>query len=156
MILFREEDRAAAERRKKKLLAVYILIACVYLAAALVLLILSPEEYRIYQIADIALTVAFAWYSIYFFTVLYDAAWKRVRLLDKVASALTEREYGVFLREEEPKTVDGMEMRILIFRILDAEREVRLPEGDLSLKAGCKYLLEIRAGILTEIGGTDE
>ena len=156
MILIREEDRDEAERRKKKLLVLYIVTACLYAASALLLLFLSPDKYLSFMIADMVLTIAFGCWSVFFFSVMYDLAVKRNRLLDKVLSALAEREYGVFLKEESPMTYEGLEMRILTFRVRDDERVVHLLQGEISLTEGKKYLLEIHAGVLVEIGEPNE
>lgn len=153
MILVREEDRTAAEKRKKRSIAAYIVLAAVYLAAALLLLFLSPDRYTLFMIGDILLTVLFGFFSVFFFTVFYDDVVKKYRLYDKVLSALVEREYGIFLKEEEKKTIDGVPMRILIFRVADTEeRELHLLSGEIALEKEKRYLLEIRAGVLTEIG----
>ena len=156
MILIREEDFREAEARKKKLLKLYIVIACVYAVSALLLLFLSPDRYTICMIADILLTIAFAFYSIFFFTVSYDLAVKRYRLLDKVLSALSEREYGIFMREDAAMTYEGLEMRTLCFVIQGSERIVHLLQGDVSLAQGTKCALEIHAGVLVSIGEKDE
>ena len=150
MILLKETDGILAERRKKKFLILYIAIACAYAAVALLLLFLSPDGYLPYMIGDILLTIAFGFFSIFFFTVLYDEAGKRSRLYDKVLSALSEREYGVFLKEEEPKTVDGVSMRVLLFVVAGTERELHCLSKEIAFEKEKKYLLEIRAGVLTE------
>ena len=156
MILVGEGDRVAAERRKKRLLAVYIAVACLYVAAALLILFLSTDRYTQFLIAEIAITTALGFYSVYFFSVAYSDAVKRSRLLDKVMTVLSEKEYGVYLREEDRMTLDGVEMRILLFSIRDTEREVRVLQGELTLREGDKYLLEMRAGVLVEIGGAND
>ena len=156
MILVREEERARAEQSKKKLLAVYIGVACLYVAAALLLLFLSPDGYVPFMIADIIVTIAFGCYSIFFFSVQYDYALKKYRLLEKVFSAIPEKEYGVFRREAEPITYEGVMMRTLCFEMLGNERAVHVTEEQLALTKGQKYLLEIHAGVLVEIGECDE
>ena len=156
MILVREEERRDAESKKKKMLFAYILVACVYVAAALLLLFLSPDRYLPFLIGNIALSIAFGFFSIYFFTVGYDLAVKRSKLLDKVASALAERNYGVFLREEERMTVEGLEMRVLLFEVGEDEREVHVFESEQAFERGKKYLIEVRCGVLTEIGDVNE
>ena len=156
MILIREEERSAAERTKKKMLTVYIAAACIYVAAALLLLFFSSDHYTIWMIADILLTIAFGFGSVYFFTVVYDLAVKRSKLLDKIASALEEREYGVFLREEEKMTVECVEMRVLLFQVRGVERELHVYEGECSFETNKKYLLVVRCGVITEIEKVDE
>lgn len=156
MILVREEERDKAEKAKNRLLAVYIAIACSFVAAALLLLFLSPDDYRPYMIGTIFITIAFGFYSVFFFSVQFDCALKRYRLLEKVLGALPEKEYGVFLGEDDPLTYEGVEMRTLRFEVLGSERVVHLLQGDLSLQSGTKYLLEIHAGVLVEIGECNE
>ena len=156
MILIREEDREQAEKRKKRLFAIYIVIACVFVVAALLLLFLSPEAYKPYMAVTIVLSIAFGCYSIFFFSVQYDYVKKQYRLLDKVLAALPEREYGVYVRELEAITYEGIEMRTLRFFILDHERDVHLFKGNISLIEGEKYLVEIRAGVLYEISEMGE
>ena len=155
MTFIREEDRAAAERKKKLLLALYVAIACVYVVGAVLLLVFSSDSYIPYLIADILFTIAFGFYSIYFFTVAYSYAVREYRLLEKMLGALEEREYGVFLREEAPLTVEGLEMRSFLFLVNGVEREIKLFRGEISLEEGKKYTLEIRCGILKGIGGAD-
>ena len=155
MILVREEEREQAERKKKRLLTLYIVVACLYVAAALLLLFLSPDKYLPFMIVDMVLTVAFGFFSIFFFTVPYDLAVKRYRLLNKVFTALSEREFGVFLREENPLTYEGVEMRTLLFRVRGDERALHLLQGEVSLEKGKKYLLEIHTGVIIEIGEQD-
>ncbi|HAE88532.1 MAG TPA: hypothetical protein DCG79_01520 [Clostridiales bacterium] len=156
MILVREEERDKAEQGKKKLLAVYITVACLFVAVALLLLFLSPDGYKPYMIGDILLTIAFGFYSVFFFSVQFDHTVKEYRLLDRVFAAHPEKEYGVFLGEKEVRTYEGVEMRTLLFRVLGSERDIRLFQGEPALKEGEKYLLMIRAGVLTEIEETDE
>lgn len=156
MILVREEERGKAEQGKKKLLAVYITVACLFVAAALLLLFLSPDGYTPYMIGDILLTIAFGFYSVFFFSVQYDCAVKKYRLLAKAFAALPEKEYGVFLGEKDVMTYEGVEMRTLVFRLHDGERDLHLFQGEIALKEGEKYLLEIRVGVLTEIKEIDE
>ena len=156
MILVREEEREQAEQRKKRLLASYIVVACLYVAVALLLLFLSPDGYKPYMIVTIVLSIAFGFYSVFFFSVQYDCAVKKYRLLNKVFSALPEREYGIFVMEIEPITYEGEEMRVLRFNILGSERDVHLFNGGLSLREGEKYLLEIHAGVLVEVRECDE
>ena len=156
MILIREEDREAAERKKKILLFLFIALACLYVAAALLLLLLSPDDYLPFLIADIVISIAFGWYAVYFFTVSYDYAVKNSRLLDKVLAALPHKEYGVYLREEEKKTIEGIEMRIFLFSVEDTEREVRVLNEGLSLEEGKTYELETHCGVLVVIGGINE
>ncbi|MBO7390288.1 MAG: hypothetical protein J6U39_02480, partial [Clostridia bacterium] len=79
--------------------------------------------------------------------------------LDKVLSALPEREYGIFLKELDRLTYEGIEMRVFRFLLPDGERDVHHYQGDASLKEGVKYIVEIRAGVLYELeetGGQDE
>ena len=156
MILIREEDRQQAEQKRKRLLALYIVVACVYAATALLLLFLSPDAYKPYMAATIVITIAFGCYSVFFFSVQFDVISKRYRLLDKVINALPEKEYGVFLQESDPLTFEGIEMRVFRFLIKGDERDVHLTEGSISPKEGRTYLLEIRAGVLTEIGEKNE
>ena len=152
MILIREEDRAQAERRKKRLLSIYLAIACVFVAAALLLLFLSPDEYTPYMAVTIVLSAAFGCYSVFFFSVQYDVAKKRFNVLEKVLFALPEREYAFFVKELEKLTYEGIEMRTLRFRVLGDERDVHLLQGDICLTEGEEYEIEIRAGVLYEIG----
>ena len=156
MILVREEESIRAERKKNRMLTAYIAVACVYAAVALMLLFLSPDHYTLWLIGDILLTVAFGSGSIYFFTITYDGALKRSKLLGKISSALEEKEYGIFLSEEEKMTVDGVEMRILLFNVRGTERELHVYESDLSLESGVKYYLVLRGGVITEIANVDE
>ena len=156
MILHYEEERASAERKKKFLLTVYIVVACVFVAVALLLLFLSSERYTIFMIADILVSIAFGFYSIWFFTVRYDDAVKRYRLLYKVDCALEEREYGVFLREEDAMTIDGVQMRVLLFSVRGTEREIHLFECDLVPPADKKCLLVLRAGVLVRLEECNE
>ncbi len=156
MILIREEERDIAERKKKKLFALYVAIACVFVAAALLLLFLSPDGYKPYMAVTIVLSAAFGCYSVFFFSVQYDLAVKRYRLLEKVFSALPEREFAVFLSEGETITYEGIEMRTLLFEIGGTEREVHLLQGVADLTVGNKYLIEIHAGVLVEIGDENE
>ena len=156
MILIREEDRLQAEGRQKKQLILYVAVACAYVAAALLMLFLSPEGYKPLMVLTIILTVAFGWYTIFFFSVQYDLAVKRARLLGKVLSALPEREYGVFIKEVDVMTYEGVEMRTLRFRVLDSERDIHLLQGELSLKEGEKYEIEIHSSVLVEIGEYNE
>ena len=150
MILVREEDRLQAERKRKKLLFSYVAIAVVYAVVALSLLFLSPDAYRLYLV-----TIAFGFYSIFFFSVAYDDATKMSRLLDKIDRALSEKEYGVFVKEEESKTIEGVLMRILLFRVRDDLREVRCLSPEFRGEEGRQYLLELRCGVLVEIGGDE-
>lgn len=159
MILIREEDRAQAEGKRKRLLTIYIAIACVFLIAALLLLFLSPDEYKPYMAVTIVISIVFGCYSVFFFSVQYDLVKKRSRLLEKVLSALPEREYAVFLKELDIITYEGLEMRTLRFMILGSERDVHIYQGEFSLEKGARYLVEIRAGVLyeiEEIGESDE
>jgi len=156
MTFVREEERGAAEKRKKTLLAVYIAVAAVYVAAALLLLFLSPDGYVPYLVGDIVLTVSFGFYSLYFFTVAYDFAVKKCKLMEKMLSALPEREYGVFIAEEDAITTDGILARTLLFDIRGVERSVHLFSDEVSLEKGKTYSLEIRAGILTALENGDE
>ena len=156
MILIREEDLTQAERRKKRQLTVYIAIACLFVVAALLLLFLSPDRYQPYMAATIVLSVAFGCYSVFFFSVVYDEIVKRCRLLAKVLSALPEREYAVFVKETDVLTYEGLEMRTFRFLVRGDERDVHLYSGDISLSEGKEYVLEIRAGVMYEIGGRDE
>ena len=156
MILVREEERKEAERKRKKMLFAYILVACVYAATALLLLFLSPDRYLPFLIGNVVLTVVFGFFSIYFFTVGYDLAAKRAKLLDKISSALAERNYGVFLREEERMTVEGLEMRVLLLEVGEDEREVHVFESKQAFERGKKYLIEVRCGVLTEIDDVNE
>lgn len=156
MILIREEERENAEKRKNRLLAVYIVVACLYVAAALLLLFLSPDGYKPYMVVTIVISIVFGFYSVFFFSVQYDCVVKKYRLLNKVFSALPEREYGVFVKETEPLTYEGVEMRVLRFNVLGNERDIHLFKGELSLREGEKYLLEIHAGVLVEAGECDE
>lgn len=156
MIFIREEDRVAAEGRKKRLLTIYIAIASLFVIAALLLLFLSPDRYQPYMAVTIVLTIAFGCYSVFFFSVQYDFAKKTDRLLDKVLSALPEREYGVFIKELDSLTYEGIEMRTFRFLLPDGERDVHHYQGDISLKEGVKYIVEIRAGVLYELAETGE
>ena len=156
MIFRFEEARDAAERRKKTLLTVYIVVAIAFVAAVLLLLFLSTDHYTPFMIGDILISIAFGFYSIWFFTVQFDCAVKRYRFLNKVVNALQEREYGVFLREEDEMTIDGVEMRILLFDVFGAERELHLFESDFSLEKDRKYILVMRGSVLVEIGECDE
>ena len=159
MIFIREEDRVAAEVRRKRLITIYIAIACLFVLAALLLLFLSPDAYKPYMAVTIIITIAFGCYSVFFFSVQYDFAKKSARLLDKVLSALPEREYGIFLKELDRLTYEGIEMRVFRFLLPDGERDVHHYQGDASLKEGVKYIVEIRAGVLYELqetGGQDE
>lgn len=156
MILIREEERGIAERKKKKLLVVYVAIACLFVTAALLLLFLSPDGYKPYMAITIVLSAVFGCYSVFFFSVQYDLTVKRYRLLEKVFSALSEREYAVFLKEGETITYEGIEMRTLLFEIEGTEREVHLLQGEADLQVGDKYLIEIHAGVLVEIGEANE
>ena len=156
MILVREEERARAEQSKKRLLAVYIGGACLYVAAALLLLFLSPDHYTPFLIGDILLSIAFGFYSVWFFTVRYDCAVKRYRFLNKISNALQEKEYGVYLREEEMMTIDGVEMRILLFDVCGTEREVHLFESEIAPKQNKMYLIVLRAGVLIEMEECNE
>jgi len=156
MIFIREEDWIEADRRKKRLLYAYIVTACLYVAAALALLFLSPDKYRLYLIGDILLSIVFGFGSIYFFTIIYDFARKRSKMLGKITGALGEKEYGVFLREEDKMTLEGLEMRVLLFRIRADERELHVFENDFTFETGKKYMLETRCGVITEIGDVNE
>ena len=156
MILVREEEREIAERKKKRLFALYVIIACLFVTAALLLLFLSPDGYKPYMIVTIVLSIVFGCYSVFFFTVQYDLAVKRYRLLNKVFSALTEREYGVFQGEADEVTYEGVEMRTLRFKIIGTDRDVHLLQGDVTFVPGGKYLLEIHAGVLVEAEDANE
>ena len=156
MILIREEDRIEAERQRKRLLLAYIAVACLYVVAALLLLFLSPDRYKLFLAGDILLSVLFGFASIYFFTIVYDFAKKRSKLLDKISGALTEKEYGVFLREEDRMTIEGLEMRVVFFEIRGDERELHVFENDFSFEKEKRYLLEMRCGVITVIGDVDE
>lgn len=151
MILVREEDFLRADNKRKRLLASYIVIACLFVAAALLLLFLSPDEYVPYMVGTILLSVTFGFYSIFFFSVWFDAVKKRSKILDKVLSALPEREYGVYIKELDVMTYEGVEMRTLRFSILGDERNVHYLQGDFPLVQGETYEIEIRAGVLYEI-----
>ena len=156
MIFLTEEDRLQAERKKKRLFILFIAVTCVFVAAALLLLLRSTDRYLPFMIADIVITVAYGWFAVYFFTVAYDFAVKNSRFLDRVLGALPEKEYGIFLREEEKKTIDGVEMRIFLFSIRETEREVRLYQGEVTFEQGKKYLLKMQCGVLIALGETDE
>ena len=159
MIFIREEDRVAAEGRRKRLLTIYIAIACLFILVALLLLFLSPDAYKPYMAVTIVLTIAFGCYSVFFFSVQYDFAKKTARLLEKVLSALPEREYGVFLKELDSLTYEGIEMRTFRFLLPNGERDVHHYQGNISLREGERYIVEIRAGVLyelAEMGGKDE
>ena len=69
---------------------------------------------------------------------------------------MIEKEYGVFLREEDVLTIEGLEMRVLFFLVRGDERELHVFESNLSLERDKKYLLEIRCGMITGIGDVDE
>ncbi|HCJ01262.1 MAG TPA: hypothetical protein DIC18_03485 [Clostridiales bacterium] len=155
-MLVKDEDRVAAERKKKQLLILYIVIACVYVAGALLLLFLSSDSYIPFMVGDIVLSIAFAWYSIFFFTVQFDYQVKWCRLMNKVTGALVESVYGVFVKEEARKTIEGVEMRILIFQVRDSERELHLLREDATFEKGKKYLLVTQASVIVEIGEQDE
>lgn len=156
MILVREEDRAQAERAKKKSLTIYITIACLFVVTALLLLFLSPDRYKPFMAVTIILSIAFGCYSVFFFSVLYDCILKRYRLLEKVFSALPEKEYALFVKETDVMTYEGIEMRTLRFLILGNERDVHLLQGEVSLIEGARYALEIHAGVIVEIGEANE
>ena len=64
--------------------------------------------------------------------------------------------FTVFLGEKDVMTYEGVEMRTLVFRLHDGERDLHLFQGGIALKEGEKYLLEIRVGVLTEIKEIDE
>jgi len=156
MILIREEERAEAERRKKRLLIAYVAAACLFVAASLLLLLLSPVRYKLFLLGDILLSILFGFGSIYFFTIVFDFVSKRSKLLDKLAAAMTDKEYGVFLREEDKMTVEGLEMRVVYFLIRSDERELHVFESEVSFEKEKRYLLEIRCGVITSIGDADE
>ena len=156
MTLIREEDRRQAERLRKKLLAIYIVIACVYLVSVLLLILLSPDAYKPFMVGTIVLTIAFGWYSIFFFSVQYDLVRKREKVLDKVLAALPEKEYGIFLKELDAMTYEGVEMRTLRFRVIDDERDIHILLGEIALDEGGKYELEIHSSVLVEIGDCNE
>ena len=156
MILVREEDRLQAETKRKRLLITYIAVACLFVAAVLLLFLLSSEEYKPFMVVTILISIAFGWYTIFFFSVQFDFARKREHLITKVLSALPEREYGVFVKELDSMTYEGVEMRTLRFRVLDSERDIHLLQGEISLKEGEKYEIEIRSSVLAEIGDYHE
>ena len=156
MILIRDEERKQAEDKKRKMLSAYVAIACVCVAAVLLLLLLSPDRCVPFLVGDIVLSIAFGFYSIYFFTVSYDLAVKRSKLLDKIAAAMPERHYAVFLREEERMTVEGLEMRILLFKVRGDDRELHVFESEQTFEAEKKYLLEVHSGVITGFEKVDE
>ena len=157
MILIREEDRERAEKRKKRLLTTYIVIACLFVIASLLLLFLSPDGYKPYMAVTIVISAAFGCYSVFFFSVQYDLAKKTSRLLDKVLGALSECEYALYVKELGNMTYEGIEMRTIRLLILGSERDVHLyNQGDISLKEGVEYTVDIRAGVLYEIAEKGE
>ena len=155
MILVTEEERAQEERKKKRYLLLYVVIACVYVAGSLLLLFLSPNEYIPFLLGDIFLSIDFGVFSVFFFTVAYAFVKSRSGLFNKVLAALPEREYARFLKKGDTITEDGVEMRKYHFLIREDEREVRAFPEDLPLEEGKRYLVEIRAGVLVEIGECD-
>ena len=156
MIFGYEEECAQAEKVKKKLLTVYIAVAAAFVAAVLLLLFLSTDHYTPFMVANILLSIAFGFYSVWFFTVKYDFAVKRYRFLNKVSNALEEKEFAVFLKEEEMMTIDGVGMRILLFDILGTVREAHLFESNFAPEQNKKYLIVMRAGVIVKMEECNE
>ena len=156
MIFGYEEECAQAEKVKKKLLTVYIAVAAAFVAAVLLLLFLSTDHYTPFMVANILLSIAFGFYSVWFFTVKYDFAVKRYRFLNKVSNALEEKEFAVFLKEEEMMTIDGVGMRILLFDILGTVREAHLFESNFAPEQNKRYLIVMRAGVIVKMEECNE
>ena len=156
MIFGYEEECAQAEKVKKKLLTVYIAVAAAFVAAVLLLLFLSTDHYTPFMVANILLSIAFGFYSVWFFTVKYDFAVKKYRFLNKVSNALEEKEFAVFLKEEEMMTIDGVGMRILLFDILGTVREAHLFESNFAPEQNKKYLIVMRAGVIVKMEECNE
>jgi len=143
------EDLKAAAAVRKRLIALYSAICPIYLAVALTLFFLSPHAYTWYMVGNILLTMLFGGYSVYFFTVRYFDARSYEKYVERVVNAISSKEYGVFLRSEGNVTKEGVPFEALIFTVRGDEREVLSMKRDLSFRAGEKYVLEMRAGVLT-------
>ena len=150
MRLISQEDLARTTARRKKERNIFLLLTVLYVAAALTLFLLSSHEYTWYMVGDVALSIVYGFYAVYFFTVRYFDVRSLEKYTEKALSAMSEKEYGVFLREEGPVTKEGVTFLSCIFEVLGDEREICLLVREVPFAAGERYVLTIAAGVLVE------
>jgi len=149
MQIIEEQDLVKATSARRKLQTIYWAITPVYIATVLILFFFSSHEYLWYLVGNVLLSLAFGCYSVYFFTVKYFDAKSYEKYLERVLSAMSSKDYGIFLRSEGSVTKEGVRFESLIFSVRgDEQQYLSFIEG-LPLEEGENYLIVGQAGVLT-------
>ena len=157
MILWTEGNYNDLKKRFKGGLVAFFAGFAVWLAVSLALLFISRgKNHTPFMIADIALSVAFGWAAVWYFTNPFRDGKNLLKLHKKMISSLVYLERGEVI-SVDPVTKDGVDLIKISLITADGERDIELfPEHAKKIETGRTYIFKTRANVAAECEAADE
>ncbi|MBO7377853.1 MAG: hypothetical protein J6U35_03150 [Clostridia bacterium] len=157
MILWTEGYGSGVKKRFTRGLVAFFAGFAGWLALSVTLLVLSRgKNYTPFMIADIALSTAFGWFAVWYFTNPFRDQRNLLKLHGKMLSSLVYIERGKVVGEGNV-TKDGVDLIKVTIMTADGERDIELfPEHAGTLREGGTYEFRTRANVAAECEAADE
>ena len=143
--------------RLKRLLTIFVVVALLWAGVSVTLLLISKgRQYLWFMVADMAISVAFGWYAVWFFTNPYRDGKNLLELYRRMNASAETTETGVCERVDEHTKENIFAYRVTALTEGGERYLTLLSDAPFTTEPGKSYLFTTRANVIVDCEALNE